>query len=97
MRDLLLGGFAGIAASVAMTAAMRRLHPMLDVKKQYPLPPRQIMDQIRPRLDEGSARTQTLHAHIGHGALAGALFSILPKRGKGVGYGVAVWAVSYLG
>ncbi len=97
LRDFLLGGFAGIAASVAMTAAMRRLHPMLDVKKQYPLPPRQLMDRIRPRLNEGSARTQTLYAHIGYGALAGALFATLPNRGRGFGYGVVVWAVSYMG
>lgn len=55
------------------------------------------MDQIRPRTDEGSARSQTLYAHIGYGALAGALFAPLPNRGRGFGYGVVVWAVSYLG
>ena len=93
----LLGLVAGTAASVAMTAAMRRLFPQLPARQQYPLPPREILDRIRPEVPFGSDRArQTLLAHLGYGAVAGALYALLPRRPSGLLYGSAVWALSYL-
>src|SRR5690606_35942413 len=95
---VILGGCAGIAATVAMTMAMRRLHPLLEKDECYPLPPRQIIDQIGLGGEEDAARNRTVIAHLAYGALTGALFATLPRRrGVGVAYGLAIWAGSYLG
>lgn len=98
MIRIAFGGLAGIAATVAMTAAMRRLYPLLDKSKRYPLPPREIIDRIGLGDDERTARDRTVLAHFGYGALAGALFAALPPpRGSGTAFGLGIWAVSYLG
>lgn len=83
---------------MAMTMVMRRLHPLLDERDDYPLPPREIVEQVGPDGDEQDARSGTLAAHFGYGALTGAVFALLPAfRGGGALYGVGVWALSYLG
>ena len=47
---------------------------------------------------ERNARTSTLTAHFGFGALTGAIFALLPpSRSGGALYGAGVWALSYLG
>lgn len=98
VNRIFLGGFAGIAATVAMTMAMRRLHPLLEDDKRYPLPPRQIIDQFGLGREEEAARSRTVIGHLAYGAFTGALFAALPKRrGAGISYGLAVWAASYLG
>lgn len=97
MSRILLGGFAGIAATVAMTAVMRRLHNAVSRDQQYPLPPRQIIDQVGWYGNERSTRTFTIFAHVGYGALMGSLFAFLPRRIGGTRFGLAVWALSYLG
>lgn len=98
MYRVILGGCAGIAATVAMTLAMRRLHPLLEDDKRYPLPPRQIIDQVGLGGEEKAARNRTVLGHLVYGALTGALYASLPKRrGAGVVYGLAIWAASYLG
>lgn len=95
---LLLGLVAGTAASVAMTAAMRRLFPELPAEEQYPLPPREILDRVEPAAPFPAERSlQTLLAHLGYGALTGALYAALPRRPSGFVYGPAIWALSYLG
>jgi hypothetical protein len=43
---LVLGGLAGITATTAMTAVMRRLHRKLPGAERYPLPPREITERI---------------------------------------------------
>ncbi|WP_372015433.1 hypothetical protein [Tistrella mobilis] len=107
----LLGAIAGVMATVAMTAAMRRMRPLLPEEDSYPLPPREIIDRTAGRPGEGKAgegrvddeqarRRQTLLAHFAFGAASGAVFALLRPRGglaAGAGYGVAVWAASYLG
>lgn len=45
MRRLLFGALAGIGATVAMTAAMRHLHRNETPGLQYPLPPRELVQQ----------------------------------------------------
>ncbi len=98
MYRIVLGGCAGIAATVAMTMAMRRLHPLLEDDQRYPLPPRQIIDQLGLGSEEKAASNRTVFGHLAYGALTGALFALLPKqRGTGFAYGVAIWAASYLG
>jgi hypothetical protein len=94
---VLLGVLAGVAATMAMTATMRRLHTVLPDDERYPLPPREIVDRSVPAVDEKNARLKTLLAHFGFGGLAGALFAIMPFRGGGVFYGIGVWTLSYLG
>lgn len=94
----LLGILAGVAATMAMTAAMRRLHSILPDDERYPLPPREIVDRSVPPADEHGARSKTLLAHFGFGGLTGGLFALLPAiRGGGIVYGLAVWALSYFG
>jgi uncharacterized membrane protein YagU involved in acid resistance len=94
----LLGILAGVAATMAMTATMRRLHTILPDDERYPLPPREIVDNSVAATDEHGARSKTLLAHFGFGALTGALFALLPTtRGGGLAYGLGVWALSYFG
>lgn len=98
MRPFVFGALAGLAATMAMTAAMRRMHRHLPAEEQYPLPPREIVDRISDPGSEVAARTATMLSHFGFGAGAGALFA-LPSVNRlgGARYGLAVWAASYLG
>lgn len=94
----LLGALAGVAATMAMTAVMRRLHTALPPDERYPLPPREIIERSVPPTDEEDARYRTLVAHFAFGGFTGALFALLPQaRGHGAAYGLGVWAISYLG
>jgi hypothetical protein len=100
----LLGAAAGVAATAAMTVAMRALFPKLPERSRYPLPPRELIEAVDRgrtllRAEEGRRRATTL-AHLGYGALAGGLFALAndrPSATDGALYGVAVWAGSYLG
>jgi hypothetical protein len=98
MKPLVFGALAGLVASMAMTAFMRRAHKHLPVDEQYPLPPREIVDRSIGVDREAAARTLTVLSHFGFGAAAGALFT-LPSVNRlgGVRYGLGVWAASYLG
>ncbi|WFP65713.1 MULTISPECIES: hypothetical protein [unclassified Mesorhizobium] len=94
----LLGILAGVAATMAMTATMRRLHAILPDDERYPLPPRELVDNSVVAADEDGLRSKTLLAHFGFGGFTGALFALLPAiRGDGVVYGLGVWALSYFG
>jgi hypothetical protein len=98
MRSLVLGALAGIAATMAMTAVMRRTHRHLPALQQYPLPPREIVDRTLGYSSEDAARSQTILSHFGFGALTGVLFTVpFLNRFGGVTYGLGVWAASYLG
>ena len=67
MRRLVYGSLAGLAATLPMTAAMRRLHGLLPRNDRYALPPREIMAAAGG--PEGPA--PTLLAHFAYGALTG--------------------------
>jgi hypothetical protein len=98
MRTLILGALAGLAATMSMTATMHRMHRRLPDELRYPLPPREIVDRTIPTDGEDIARTATTLLHFGFGALAGAMFALPPvRRVGGLGYGLGVWAASYLG
>lgn len=109
MKRLLCGACAGLAATMPMTWAMMRLHRHLPLWEKRALPPRRIMVAITKemglyrRMDEPKLTAATLVSHYGFGAAAGALYAPLaakrsePAAVKGVVFGIAVWAVSYLG
>ena len=101
---LLIGGIAGFVGTMAMTAAMRRLHRRLPEKERYPLTPREIIDSTADKLDVpiGGERAKdvTTLGHFLYGAAAGAVLAAMnpdtSKRGGAV-YGAAVWLASYMG
>lgn len=101
---LLIGGIAGLVGTLAMTAAMHRLHRKLPQKERYPLTPREIIDagagNIGPGLKGEAAKDVTTAAHFAYGAVTGAAIGALdPKIGPktGAAAGVAVWLASYMG
>lgn len=107
-RDAIIGAVAGVAATVAMTLAMNALFRRLPAPERYPLPPRELTERtaasvgLRRRLGEPGLKAATLASHFGFGAAAGSLYAPLllrrlPPMAGGVGYGLAVWTVSYLG
>ena len=101
---LIVGAIAGFVGTMAMTAAMRRLHRRLPERERYPLTPREIVDSAAaqaqvPLVDE-SAKDATTAAHFLYGAAMGALVSALnpdPSRKAGMVAGTAVWVASYMG
>lgn len=104
MRALLFGAIAGLAATTAMTGVMRRLHPRLPAGERYPLPPREITERVAKlagiHAGEQSLETAAVAAHFLYGGLTGAAFPMITRSRSplvGAGYGVAVWAASYLG
>ena len=101
---MLIGGIAGFVGTLAMTAAMSRLHRMLPARERYPLTPREIVDSLAERSDtplgEPAALDTTTASHFLYGAAAGSLIGAADPRvgpATGAAAGVAVWAVSYLG
>ena len=110
MNRILLGALAGLAATAPMTLAMKLMHEQLPREEQYPLPPRQVTEGVAEKvgvnqdLDEGEREAATWASHFAYGAACGALYGALSGERvdrrpvlAGVGFGVAVWAGSYLG
>ena len=101
---LLIGGIAGFVGTMAMTAAMRRMHERLPAKERYPLPPREIVEESAEKvgvdLPGEVAKDLTTAAHFAYGAAVGAMIGALnpkPARPTGAAAGVAVWLASYMG
>ena len=96
---LVIGGIAGFVATMAMTAAMRRLHRKLPPNERYPLTPREIVDTtLQP--PESRAPDLTLAAHFAYGAACGALIAAAnPRVGRATGAlaGAGIWVASYMG
>ncbi len=110
MNGIVLGALAGLAATVPMSLAMKLMHEQLPEHEQYPLPPRAVTMEVaeragvRQELDEGGREAATWAGHFGYGAACGALYGAVSGRRldehallAGMGFGVAVWAGSYLG
>ena len=107
--DLASGAAAGLIATVPMTLVMQALHKQLPWYERYALPPRQIVEKLtsaaglRHQVPEPQHTAITFVAHFGYGAASGALYAPLaralrlPPMLSGVGFGLAVWGVSYLG
>lgn len=101
---MLIGGIAGVVGTLAMTAAMRRMHEKLPAKERYPLTPREIVDSVAEQaevpLGDEAAKDVTTAAHFAYGAASGALLGVAnvmlgPVSGGLAGIGV--WLGSYMG
>ena len=109
MNKILAGALAGFAATGPMTAAMILMHRRLPVQQRYPLPPRRITMNFADMIDAKHEMSQTqrtavtIAAHFGYGSAMGAAYSSFTDRlpgppiAKGIGWGMIVWAGSYLG
>lgn len=109
MNRFLAGALAGCAATVPMTVAMVLVHRRLPWIERHPLPPEEITATIAKKvglhddLDEAEHETLTWLSHFGFGATMGALYAPVAARVsappvlKGAGFGLLVWATSYLG
>ena len=97
---LVIGAVAGIVGTMAMTAAMRRLHARLPAAERYPLTPREIVDSAAGRPPDEPAKDMTVAAHFAYGAACGALLAAAdpkPARRLGAAAGAAIWLASYMG
>lgn len=99
LARLAIGAIAGFVATMAMTAAMRRLHGKLPEKERYPLPPRELTDRaLAP--PARIAPDVAIAAHFAYGAGCGALLAAAsPRLGKWSGAlaGGGIWLASYMG
>jgi uncharacterized membrane protein YagU involved in acid resistance len=100
VKSTVINGFlAGVLATAPMTVAMVAMHRRLPLLQRYPLPPR----ILTWRVTGHAGTTPTLLCHFAYGGGAGAVYALTVGRlrgaplGKGVGYGLLVWAGSYLG
>ena len=109
MNKIIAGALAGFAATAPMSAVMLGLHRRLPFWERYPLPPRQITEEITERagvrhhLDEEARQGITVTSHFAYGAAAGALYAPIaetikaPPAVKGIVFALGVWTISYLG
>lgn len=94
---------SGAAATLPMTLAMLALRSRMPREWFKTLPPRKITFNLLHRLglarglDRKNERRLVGLSHFGYGTAAGALYGLMPRRLPGPLYGLAVWAVSYLG
>jgi uncharacterized membrane protein YagU involved in acid resistance len=106
---LLTGTVAGTLATIPMTAYWEYMHTHLPGEPPRPLPPREIVEAIAVKrgvsrqMSERDMQNAAMFAHVGYGALTGALFGALaPARppaaiGAGMLFGLCIWTASYLG
>jgi uncharacterized membrane protein YagU involved in acid resistance len=107
--QLVYGAAAGLAATAPMSGAMLLMHRLLPEREQYPLPPREITEELaektgeRENMSEEELSLATAVAHFAYGAAAGAAYAVTAQKlpvsplVKGTVFGLAVWAGSYLG
>ena len=98
---LVIGALAGLTATTAMTAVMRRLYGKLPAEERYPLPPREITERIAPEeAGDEALRDVSLLTHFGYGAATGALMAVSGTQNRqatGAAIGTGIWALSYFG
>ena len=109
MRQLLRAAVGGAVATLFHTAVMLALHPRLPRARRQPLPPTEITAVVADRAGVPVPQRRlaliaaTAVSHFGYGAAAGALYARIAGRVRrrrtlvGIGYGLGVWAASYLG
>lgn len=85
MNPYLAAALAGVVATVPMTALMSAGHRRLPVDEQYPLPPRELTDEVTRRTDTAQALSEpqtaalSLALHFGYGGVTGALYPLVTK------------------
>lgn len=104
---LLLGALGGLVATGPMSVAMVMLHRRLPIKDRHPLPPREISvkaaHKVTCDIDGQTKSLLTVANHFAYGVAAGTVYSFTTGSApgfamrKGVFFGLALWAVSYLG
>ncbi len=109
LNRVLSGFVAGFVATAPMSVAMIAMKQLLPRREKYPLPPYHIMMDIarkagvRSKMGSRARSLATAAGHFGYGAAQGGLFGALsgdlpgPAALKGIVFGLAVWAGSYLG
>lgn len=111
MNRFMAGALGGTLATLPMTAVMLGLFQRLPRAQQYPLPPREITEVIvsnkktAPHLNDQRLTWLSVIAHFSYGAATGALYPATAgtiggtksTALRGAGYGVGIWALSYLG
>ncbi len=105
--ESLVGAVAGSLGTVPMTLFMLAAHRLLPGWQKYALPPEKLTQEVTERanieLDKPQLLGASLVAHLGYGASMGSLYNMFARKVelsavvKGVVFGVAVWAASYLG
>lgn len=98
LEGAVLGALSGVVATLPMTAVMSRLHQKLPQGERYPLPPRELAEDLPAPLIGKEAAT-TIY-HFLYGAAVGGVFGAVYERRdlpSGAAYGVMVWTASYLG
>lgn len=108
VERLIPGAAAGFLATLPMTATMAIARSVLPEDQQHPLPPRRVVGSVSEKtgldehLDEEGQEAVTAVVHFAFGAAAGTLYSLLFGNHEnrvlaGTGFGLAVWAGSYMG
>lgn len=109
MNRFIAGALGGLIATVPMTMTMSALWKRLPKKDQYPVPPREITEAIAQKtsaqatqLSDPQLANLSLAGHFSYGAATGALYTMFCREPHrpilfGAGYGVGIWAASYLG
>jgi hypothetical protein len=100
---------AGCTATTVMTAVMKVWHARLPAEERYPLPRERITARLARRAgfhahpERPGWEWKTYVAHYAYGMSAGVAHHALTRRlpgpavVKGVGFGLTLWAGSYLG
>jgi uncharacterized membrane protein YagU involved in acid resistance len=109
LADACVGAIGGVVATLPMTLLMHAGHRSLPADEQYPLPPARITRRVEHkaevahRIDNRQHVVLSLLSHFGYGGAVAAVFPSLARRLPlspmlaGVGWGLIVWAGSYLG
>lgn len=103
------GALAGLGAAIPMTLAMEIMYRSLPAHERYPLPPREITEELlthaglSEQLDEAEQVELSLLSHFSYAAAAGAVYAALARKytptpfPAGITFGLGLWAISYLG
>lgn len=109
MNRFVAGALGGIVATLPMTMVMTGLWKRLPTREKYPLPPREITEITARRMTHKAQQISDEHmaelslaSHFAYGGVTGALYPLIYREPRhpfisGAGYGVGIWAASYLG
>ncbi len=109
MNRFAASAISGFAATAPMTGAMNLMHRWLPVHERYPLHPHIISMRlakaagVHGKMGRRQRHALTLLNHYAYGTFAGSVFGLIAPRERGpavavgIGYGLFVWAGSYLG
>jgi hypothetical protein len=93
----LAGVAAGVAATLAMSGLLVAAKALGALPKQ---PPVLIVEKVLPNLPEAVAQPLSWAAHLGYGAVGGAVLPVLLRRVtpvRGLAYGLLIYLGSYEG